>query len=141
MGGASLAGKLRSVAVPVLLATGGPDDIVNTAWDDLPTSVRWRSLHLAKSPGSQETPRGRVSLVRASTPTVQKRFGYQVASRTFAASGYLPFIDEPEAFLAELLAFLDKVDGVATNREFKFADPVKTIKSQLPPDAISLYKR
>lgn len=34
LGGAALAAKLRGLAgVPVLLATGGPDDIVNTAWD------------------------------------------------------------------------------------------------------------
>ena len=47
---------------------------------------------------------------------------------TFGGSGHLPFIEQNEQFLVALLDFLDEVDGVETNRELKFADPLKTIK-------------
>ena len=46
----------------------------------------------------------------------------------FTGSGHLPFIEQREQFLTSLLTFLDKADGVETNRELKFADPLATIK-------------
>ena len=47
---------------------------------------------------------------------------------TFGGSGHLPFIEQNEQFVVSLLEFLDATDGVETNRELKFADPIKTIK-------------
>ena len=50
---------------------------------------------------------------------------------SFGASGHLPFIEERDEFLPVLLEFLDTADGKTTNREFKFADPVTTVKEFL----------
>lgn len=46
----------------------------------------------------------------------------------FEGAGHLPFIEARDSFLLTLLAFMDGADGVETNRELKFADPIQTIK-------------
>ena len=51
-----------------------------------------------------------------------------VSRKRFGGSGHLPFVEERDAFLLSCLEFLDGVDGKETNREFKFGDPVATIK-------------
>lgn len=98
LGGPALARQLESVAAPTLLVSGGPTDIVDASWTDLPQMVRQRS---------------------------------------WAKSGHLPFVDQAsrDDFTLDLLAFLDEVDGVATNRELKFADPIGTIKELNTPPA------
>ena len=48
-----------------------------------------------------------------------------VTVRRYASSGHVPFVDEPEEFVRDLLDFLDGVDGVKTNRELKFTNPLK----------------
>lgn len=50
---------------------------------------------------------------------------------TLEGSGHLPMIEQRDEFLDVLLQFLDKADGKTTNREFKFADPVQTVKELL----------
>jgi len=47
---------------------------------------------------------------------------------TFGASGHLPFVEQKEEFLTQLVDFLDAADGVATNRELKFADLQSTLR-------------
>ena len=49
----------------------------------------------------------------------------------FGTSGHLPFIEQRDEFLPAILEFFDKADGKTTNREFKFADPVQTVKEFL----------
>ena len=44
------------------------------------------------------------------------------------ASGHMPFIEQRDEFLLALLNFFDKADGTETNREFKFGDPLETLK-------------
>ena len=59
----------------------------------------------------------------------------RVRRSTFPGAGHLPFI-EPSArndFLFGQLDFLDEVDGVESNRELKFADPIQTIKELSTP--------
>lgn len=51
-----------------------------------------------------------------------------VRRMAFTASGHLPFIEEREEFLTALFDYFDGVDGVETNRELKFADPMATLK-------------
>ena len=51
-----------------------------------------------------------------------------VTRKTFANSGHLPFVEERDTLLFACVEFLDAADGKATNREFKFADPLETIK-------------
>jgi len=51
-----------------------------------------------------------------------------VTRRTFSLAGHLPFVDQREDFLIGYADFLDGADGVATNRELKFANPVTTLK-------------
>jgi hypothetical protein len=51
-----------------------------------------------------------------------------VTRRAFSSSGHLPFIDQREDFLIAYAEFLDGADGVTTNRELKFADPITTLK-------------
>ena len=51
-----------------------------------------------------------------------------VARMTFGASGHVPFIEQRDQFLTNLVDFFDKADGKETNREFKFADPVAMLK-------------
>ena len=51
-----------------------------------------------------------------------------VTRKTFANSGHLPFVEEKDTLLFACVEFLDAADGKATNREFKFADPLETIK-------------
>ena len=49
----------------------------------------------------------------------------------FPTSGHLPLIEARDDALGALLEFLDSADGKQTNREFKFADPIKTVKELL----------
>ena len=51
-----------------------------------------------------------------------------VESRTFDASGHLPFVEQRDDFLLAVLEHLDKADGTLTDREFKFAGAVETLK-------------
>lgn len=133
--GAALAASGSSA--PVLLSSGGDADVVTPDWESLPPRV---------------------------TRTV------------FGASGHLPFVDQRDDFLLARAAtarpararpprhppqklahptqnpqaladFLDTVDGVATNRELKFASPGATLKElaangQLaaPPKDCSAFK-
>merc|ERR1712087_132761 len=59
----------------------------------------------------------------------------EVQRITYSESGHLPFIDPAtrNVFLNDLLAFLDRVDGVTSNRELKFADPISTLKELNTP--------
>jgi hypothetical protein len=70
-----------------------------------------------------------------------------VTRRTFSLSGHLPFIDQREDFLIAYADFLDSADGVSTNRELKFADPITTLKELAserplgaPPKNCSVFK-
>lgn len=70
-----------------------------------------------------------------------------VTRRAFSLSGHLPFIDQREDFLIAYADFLDATDGVTTNRELKFADPVTTLKELAserplgaPPKDCSVFK-
>eukprot|EP00967_Tisochrysis_lutea_P041360 scaffold49701_cov33-Tisochrysis_lutea.AAC.7 len=70
-----------------------------------------------------------------------------VTRRDFALSGNMPFIDQREDFLVAYTNFLDAADGVATNRELKFADPITTLKEltsdrplAAPPKDCSTFK-
>jgi len=60
-----------------------------------------------------------------------------VRTRDFADAGHLPFVDVSSRndVLYGVLDFLDEADGVETNRELKFADPVQTIKELSSPAA------
>ena len=49
----------------------------------------------------------------------------------FPSSGHLPFIEARDEALGAVLEFLDEADGKVTNREFKFADPITTVKELL----------
>lgn len=49
----------------------------------------------------------------------------------FPTSGHMPLIEARDDALGALLEFLDAADGKQTNREFKFADPIKTVKELL----------
>ena len=44
-----------------------------------------------------------------------------VTRRAYEPSGHLPFVEQRDDFLYEYADFLDKADGVQTNREFKCA--------------------
>ena len=46
-------------------------------------------------------------------------------------TGHLPFVESRDECLVRLLEFFDTADGKVTNREFKFADPVTTLKEML----------
>jgi pimeloyl-ACP methyl ester carboxylesterase len=49
----------------------------------------------------------------------------------YPSSGHLPFIEARDDALGAVLEFLDTADGKETNREFKFADPITTVKELL----------
>ena len=51
-----------------------------------------------------------------------------VVRKSYPNAGHLPFIEDRDAFLLAQLEFMDKADGVETNREFKFADAVTTLR-------------
>jgi len=70
-----------------------------------------------------------------------------VVTQPYEQSGHLPFVEERDRFLFDYVEFLDKADGVATNRELKFADPLKMVKEVMsdsvvgaPPKDCTGYK-
>uniref|UniRef100_A0A7S0L3I9 AB hydrolase-1 domain-containing protein n=1 Tax=Coccolithus braarudii TaxID=221442 RepID=A0A7S0L3I9_9EUKA len=60
-----------------------------------------------------------------------------ITRSVFKSSGHLPFIEERDEFLLQYVSFLDRVDGVETNRELKFADPIKMVKEVMSDSPVA----